>query len=200
MLNKAFALLHKLYYWTLNWASHPYAVYALFVVALLESSVFPIPPDILLIAMVVAVPLHWLRLALLTTIASVLGGILGYLIGFLFYESVGRAVIEFYHLSEFMNAVGTRYSAYAFSTIFTAAFTPVPYKVITISAGFFKVHFWTLVFASIIGRGLRFFLIALLLRMFGERIQNFIHQYFNILTLVFLVLFALGFIALKFLF
>ena len=200
MFNKAFLFLHKLYHWTLGWASHPYALYALFILALLESSVFPIPPDILLIAMTVANPFHWLRFAFLATTASVLGGVLGYGIGFLFYEVIGRAVIEFYHASELVDAIGIRYSAYAFITIFTAAFTPIPYKVITISAGFFKVPFWTLVFASIVGRGLRFFSIALLLRLFGERIKQFIDRYFNILTVVFLILFIGGFIALKFLF
>lgn len=200
MFDKAFVPLHKLYHWTLSWASHPYAPVALFIIAVLESSVFPIPPDILLIAMVIALPLHWLRLAFITTIASVLGGMLGYLIGLSFYETVGQAIVEFYNASELVAAIGERYSSYAFMTVFTAAFTPIPYKVITISAGFFKISFWTLVFASIIGRGLRFFLLALLLRIFGERIKNFIHQYFNILTVVFLVLLIGGFAALKFLF
>ncbi|OGZ42012.1 MAG: hypothetical protein A3C80_02365 [Candidatus Ryanbacteria bacterium RIFCSPHIGHO2_02_FULL_45_43] len=190
--------LHALYHWTLAWASHPYAALALFLLAFFESSVFPIPPDVLLIAMVVAVPLKWFRYATIAVVGSLLGGIAGYLIGYFLYGTVGVAIIDFYHAESLVKEIGNRYSAYAFLAVFSAAFTPIPYKVITLSAGFFKIQPLTFLFASLLGRGLRFFLVAGLLRIYGERMKIFIHRHFDTLAVLFVVLLIGGFLVLKF--
>ncbi|MFC1594904.1 YqaA family protein [Patescibacteria group bacterium] len=200
MIKKIFDGLHRLYHWTLSWAAHPYAAWALCGVAFVESSVFPIPPDILLIAMVVSVPLRWARYAFIAASSSVIGGILGYAIGFFFFQTIGVKIIDFYNAAEVFASIGARYSEFAFLTVFSAAFTPIPYKVITISAGFFKISFMEFILASILGRFLRFFIVAALLRIFGEKIKNFIHRYFNILTIIFVVLLVGGFAIIKLLF
>ena len=192
--------LRKLYDWTIRCASHKHAPYVLFLIAFIESSFFLIPPDLLLIPMLVAAPLKWWRYALTATVGSVLGGIFGYLIGWGFYEAVGEGIVKFYNLENLMSSIGGRYSNNAFWVVFTAAFTPIPYKLITISAGLFKISIWTLIFASLLGRGARFFIIAGLLRVFGEKISEAIDKYFDILSLVFTALLIGGFFAIKFLF
>lgn len=189
----------RLYDWTLALAGHARARHALFWVAFAESSFFPIPPDILLIAMTTAVPHAWLRYAGVITAGSIVGGVFGYLIGAVFFSVIGEPIIAFYHAEDVVMQVGERYAAYAFWTIFTAAFTPIPYKVITISAGFFHVDIVIFLVASIIGRGLRFTIIAGLLRLFGEPIKAFIHRYFNILSIIFVLLLIGGFVAVKYL-
>jgi len=187
--------------WMEHWAETPYAMYALFIFAFVESSFFPIPPDILLVALLVANSrAKWFRYALVITAGSVLGGMLGYIIGFWFYEIVGRKIIEIYNLAEVMTRIGVQYSMHAFWTVFIAAFTPIPYKVITISAGFFKISIYQMIIASIVGRGLRFFVLAYLLKVFGPHVKNAIYRYFNALSIFFIVLLVGGFIALKFIF
>ena len=193
-------ILRKLYDWTICCAKHRHAPYALFLIAFIESSFFLIPPDLLLIPMLVVAPLKWWRYALTVTVGSVLGGIFGYLIGWGFYEAVGEGIVKFYNLENLMSSIGGRYSNNAFWVVFTAAFTPIPYKLITISAGLFKISIWTLIFASLLGRGARFFIIAGLLRVFGEKISEAIDKYFGILSFVFTTLLIAGFMAIKFLF
>jgi len=190
----------RLYDWTLNLASHKRAGWALFALAFAESSFFPIPPDILLVALVVAVPQAWWRLAGITILGSLTGGIAGYLIGAVFFSVIGEPIIAFYHAEEIVASIGEQYSQFSFWTVFIAAFTPIPYKVITISAGFFDVNFFSFVIASTIGRSLRFLFIAGLLRLFGEPIKEFIDRYFNILSIIFVVLLVGGFVAVKYLF
>src|SRR3989338_4700205 len=150
--------------------------------------------------MLVVAPLKWGRYALTATVGSVLGGIFGYLIGWGFYEAVGEGIVKFYNLENLMSSVGAQYADNAFWVVFTAAFTPIPYKLITISAGLFKISIWTLIFASLLGRGARFFIIAGLLRVFGEKISEAIDKYFGILSFVFTTLLIAGFMAIKFLF
>jgi membrane protein YqaA with SNARE-associated domain len=166
----------------------------------MESSFFPIPPDVLLIPLVASQPKKWWKKALICTLGSVCGAFLGYAIGCLFYETVGLVIINFYDLHEAVKIVGEKYAENAFLTIFAGAFTPIPYKAMTISAGIFKISLLTLLIASAIGRGMRFFIVSAALRLFGAQIKNVIEKYFNIISIIFFVLLIGGFIALKYLF
>ncbi|MFA5156411.1 MAG: YqaA family protein [Candidatus Omnitrophota bacterium] len=188
----------KLYNWTIHWAKSKHAQAALFGVAFIESSFFPIPPDILLIAMTVANRKKWLRYAGICTLGSVCGALLGYCIGWGLYEAVGKLIVETYNLQAAVELIGRKYQENAFLTIFTAAFTPIPYKAITITAGLFRISLLTLIIASLIGRAGRFFLVAGALRIFGKKIEDSIEKYFDILSLVFMALLIGGFLLLKF--
>lgn len=192
--------LREMYDWTLAWSKSKYAPFALFFVAFAESSFFLIPPDVLLIAMIIASPSKWIKYGAITLTGSVLGGIFGYFIGYGLYEAVGVKIVEFYSLQGLIESIKIKYEANAFLTIFIAAFTPIPYKLITISAGLFKIPIYTLIIASVIGRGMRFFLVSGLLRMFGEKIAKAIDKYFDILSLIFGALLIGGFLVVKFLF
>lgn len=192
-------VLRRLYNWTIRWAGRRSAPYALGIVAFVESSFFPVPPDALLIPMVVARRDRWFRFALICTLGSVTGAALGYVIGWAFYESVGRYVVDAYNLHHSMEVIGDKYSQNAFVAILTAAFTPIPYKVFTIGAGLFGVSLPILLLASLVGRASRFFLVAALLRVFGEKIANFLEKYFDILSLVFVALLIGGFVVIKYL-
>jgi membrane protein YqaA with SNARE-associated domain len=197
ILKAPLKFLRRLYDWTIHWAKTPKAPVALFSIAFIESSFFPIPPDVLLIAMTMAQPKKWLRYATICTIGSVSGAFLGYLIGWSLYASVGKMIVDTYHLQNVMELVGRKYQENAFLTVFTAAFTPIPYKVITIAAGLFKIPLMTLAVASLIGRAGRFFLVAVALRLFGEKIEKSIEKYFDIFSLAFTALIVLGFLCLK---
>lgn len=191
-------LIRKLYNWVLQWAATPYAVPALFIIAFVESSFFPIPPDILLIAMVVAVPTGWLRFALICSVGSVLGGMFGYLIGSQFMNLIGNHIVEFYHFQEKWDKIGLLYEKYNAWAVAAAGFTPLPYKVFTLSAGAFKIDFPVFVFASAVSRSARFFIVAAILYKFGPPFKVLIEKYFNIFTIVFFILLILGFFVLKF--
>jgi len=193
-------LLRKLYEWTIHWSKTNQAPYALFGIAFIESSFFPIPPDVLLIAMVVADRKKWLRNASICTAGSVCGALLGYFIGRGLYESIGKLIVGYYHLETIVAMLGRRYTENAFFTVFTAAFTPIPYKAITITAGLFKISIGILLIASLIGRSGRFFLVAGALRIFGKKIEQSIEKYFDIFSISFVVLLVLGFLLLKFAF
>lgn len=190
----------KLYDWTLRRARTKNASYALLGIAFIESSFFPVPPDVLLIAMVVADKMKWLRYALICTVGSVLGALLGYFIGWGLYETVGKLIVDTYNLHAVVELVGRKYSENAFMTVFTAAFTPIPYKAITITAGLFKISLPVLIVASIIGRAGRFLIVAGVLRIFGKKIADSIEKYFNILSIAFVLLVIIGFILLKYAF
>ncbi len=193
-----FGLLRKLYDWVLSWAHKKYSSAALFVLAFAESSFFPIPPDVLQIALSVAKPKKSFFYALISSIGSVLGGISGYFIGYFLFDSIGKLIIDALGYQAQFNYVGELYKSYAFLAILTAAFTPIPYKVFTIAAGFWKVGLMPLIAASVIGRSARFFLVAALFYFFGPKIKEFIDRYFNILTIVFLALLIGGFMAIKY--
>ena len=186
------------YDWTINWAKSKYASWALFLIAFAESSFFPVPPDVLLIPMVIAERKKWLQIALICSVGSVLGALLGYFIGYQFYELVGQKIVDLYNLQTAVDAVTQQYHQHAFIAIFTAAFTPIPFKVFTIVAGLCKISVITLIFASAIGRSARFFAVAILIRIFGEKIQYFIEKYFNLLTIIFTILLIGGFFCIKF--
>jgi len=190
-------LIRKLYDWVLQWAATPYATPALFIVAFLESSFFPIAPDVLLIAMVIAVPVGWLRFALVCSIGSVLGGMFGYLIGFQFMDLIGNRIVEFYHFQGKWDKIGLLYEEYNAWAVAVAGFTPLPYKVFTLSAGAFKINFPIFVLASAVSRSARFFLVAAFLYKFGPPFKALIEKYFNLFTIIFFILLVLGFFILK---
>lgn len=160
------------------------------VLAFTESSFFVVPPDALLVAMLLAGADRWRWFALLTTLASVAGAIAGYAIGWLFYDTIGAAIIAFYGLEQEIALVERYFDATAFWTIFAAAFTPIPYKVFVLAGGFFKINFALFVLASIAGRGIRFFLVAYLVRRYGSGFLAVASRYATIATYTMLVLVA----------
>ena len=198
VLSYPFKLSRSIYDWTIHWAKSKHAEYALFCISFAESSFFPVPPDVLLIPMVISERKKWFRIALICSVASVLGAFLGYYIGYELFELVGKKIVEMYNMQQVVEVLRQKYEAHAFITVFTAAFTPIPFKAITITAGLFKISLFSLFIGSAIGRSARFFLVAGLIRIYGEKIQVFIEKYFNLLTIIFMILLAGGFFALKF--
>ena len=190
----------NLYKWVLTWADTPYGGWALFILAFSESSFFPIPPDVLLIALAVGKPKKALKFALICSIGSVLGGILGYLIGWQFMAVVGHKIIAFYGLTEKVATIASLYNQYNAWAVGIAGFTPIPYKVFTITAGAFRIHFLIFLMASMVSRSARFFLVGLLIFIYGPRIQTFIDRYFNLLAIAFTVLLVASFFLIKLLF
>jgi membrane protein YqaA with SNARE-associated domain len=192
---------YRLYDWVLRWAAHRRAQSALFLLAFAEASFFPIPPDVLLIAMAVARTRRALRYALVATLGSVTGGMLGYWIGRGLWNLVDdhffRYLGAFGFTPENFGSVQSAYQANAFLAIFTAGFTPIPYKVFTIAAGVFEVNLAVFLAASVLGRAGRFFLVALLIRWLGPRVLPFIERYLGWLSLAFIVLLVLGFYLIK---
>ncbi len=186
-------MLRRLYSWVLHWAETPYGIWALFLLAFCESSFFPIPPDVLLIALAVSIPKKSFKYALVCTAGSLMGGCLGYLIGWQFMASVGEKIIEFYGLTHKMQYIKDLYVQYDAWAIGIAGFTPIPYKVFTISAGAFDINFTVFVIASAVSRAARFFLVGWLIYIFGPKIKTFIDKYFNMLAIAFVVLLVAGF-------
>ena len=198
--------LRRLYDWILHWAETKYGVPALFLLALAESSFFPIPPDVLLIPLALGARSKAIRFALVCSVASIMGGIAGYGIGYFSWWSGAEAysavaLFFFNHIPGFTEQVflniQEKYEIYNFLIVFTAGFTPIPFKIITISAGAFSVNFPMFLLASTVSRSARFFLVALLIRQFGEPITVFIDKYFNVLSIIFTLLLIGGFLVLK---
>ena len=191
-------VIKKLYDWVLHWAETPYAVPALFLLAFAESSFFPVPPDVLLIALAISIPKKAFKFALICMLGSVTGGVLGYGIGLYGYETIGKPIVDFYHGQEVMELIKTKYDQHGFLGILIAAITPIPYKVFTIASGVFKFDFWLFTLASIIGRSTRFFIVAALIWKFGSPIRNFIEKYFNLLSILFIILLIGGFLLIRY--
>lgn len=187
-------LVHSIVDWMVSWAATPYAPLALFILAFWESSFFPLPPDPLLIAMAVADPDRAPLYALICTTASVFGAMLGYFIG----KKGGRPVVQRLFKEKKIQAAEQLYKRYDVWAVGAAAFTPIPYKVFTITAGIAELRFWPFILVSVIGRGARFFLIGLAVYFFGAPIQRAIDQYFELLTISFLALLVLGFVTVKY--
>ena len=192
--------LKRLYYWVISWADRPGGPVALTVIAFAESSFFPIPPDVLLIPLSLGRPTRALWFATLCTIGSVTGAMFGYLIGATLYQSIGVPILEFYGLTSQYATIGRMYQENLLLSLGTAGFTPIPFKVFTIAAGGFGISFPAFVAVSAVSRGARFFLVAGLITLFGERIRGFIERYFNLLTILFVVALVGGFLAMAFLF
>jgi membrane protein YqaA with SNARE-associated domain len=190
-------MIRKCYEWCLGWAKSPYAGAALFIFAFCEAVFFPIPPDILLIALCLGVPFKSFKYAFICLVGSLFGGALGYFIGMEFMNQIGDKILTLYNLSDEFNYIELLYKKYDAWAVGIAGFTPFPYKVITLSSGAFKIDFAVFFIASFISRGLRFFLIGGLIFFFGASIKSFIDKYFNILAIVFTILLILGFILIK---
>jgi len=193
-------LIRRIYDWILHWAETPYGTPALFILAFTESSFFPIPPDVLLIALCLSITKRSFYFALICSIGSVLGGAFGYLIGLTFMDTIGMKILSIYGFQEQYQYVQHLYMKYDAWAVGIAGFTPIPYKVFTISAGAFKISFNVFIIASAVSRSLRFFLVAGLIYIFGTPIKIFIDKYFNILTIVFTLLLIGGFVIIKYFF
>lgn len=191
--------LKRLYDWVLHWANTPYGIPALFLLAFAESSFFPIPPDVLLIALSLSIPKKAFKYAAVCTLGSVLGGVLGYILGWQFWELAKGILFKYIDPAgfEIVRNYFIKYEAWAVSI---AGFTPIPYKVFTISAGFLRADFTVFFIASVLSRGARFFLVSLMIFHFGPSIRSFIDRYFNVLTFVFMALLLGGFFAVRYFF
>ncbi len=192
-------MLRRLYDWTMAQAESRNALWVLAGVAFIESSVFPIPPDVLMIPMILATPHRAWLIALVATVASVLGGMLGYSIGYFFYESLGQPILESLGKAEKMEAFNDKFNGVGFWAVLIAGVTPFPYKVITIMSGWTAMPLGTFIVTSIIARALRFFVVAALLRAFGAPIRTFIEKYLGLVFIAFVILLIGGFVAVKYL-
>ena len=180
--------LRSLYNWTLKKAEHKNSSWILSIVSFAESSFFPIPPDILLIPMIIAKKTKVWVYAFICTFSSVLGGVTGYAIGYFFYSSIGVLIINVYDLSDSFNAFEGYYNKYGILIVLGAGFTPFPFKFITIASGVFNLNIFLFIITAIIARGLRFYLLAGLLFVFGREIKVLIDKYFNMLAILFFIL------------
>ncbi len=190
-----------MYDWVEGFSQKPGALWALFAIAFMESSFFPIPPDVLLIALAVTKPKRAMQFAAVCTAGSVFGGMFGYFIGYQLMEVVGLPIIDFYNAGHYWQSVEEAYRGpVGVWFLVAAAFTPIPYKVATIAAGATQMPFIPFLIASALGRAGRFFLVAGLIWKFGPTIKNFIDKYFDKLSIAFVVLLVLGFVAVKYVF
>lgn len=202
-------IIRNLYDWVLKWAESPYGGLALFIISFAESVFFPIPPDVLLIALVLGSTTKAFRFALICTIGSICGAMVGYYIGsaiwlneaneftpfaLFFFNNIPGFTVELYQ------SIKELYNEWDFWLVFTAGFTPIPYKVFTVTSGVFDINFVMFVLASIVSRGARFFLVAWLIWKFGPTIKQFIDKYFNLLAILFTVLLIGSFVLLKYVF
>lgn len=194
-------IFRRLYDWVLHWAESPYGAIALFILAFAESSFFPIPPDVLLIALILGSQTKAFRFAIICSVGSVLGGLFGYFIGYSLWHS-GVDQFFFTHIpgftKELFDKVVLQYDQWGFWIVFTAGFTPIPYKVFTISSGVVEMEIVMFTIASLVGRSARFFMVAWLLWKFGAPIKSFIDKYFNWLALGFTILLVGSFVLLKY--
>ena len=187
--------LRRLYDWVLHWAETPYGAPALFLLAFAESSFFPIPPDVLLIALAISLPTRAFWYALLCVTGSVAGAYLGYGIGYFGWEAVGQPLVVFYGQEETVDWIRQQYETYGFWGVFLAALTPIPYKVFTITSGLLHFDLGIFTVASVLGRGLRFFGVATLIYYFGPSIKSLIDRHFNLMATIFALLLVGGFVA-----
>jgi membrane protein YqaA with SNARE-associated domain len=193
-------MLRRLYDWTLALAAKPSAPYALAAVSFAESSFFPIPPDVMLVPMMLARPDRAWAYALICTISSIVGGLLGYAIGFLLYDSIGSWLFQLYGLTGGAEAFRHAYAEYGHWVILLKGLTPIPYKIVTITSGFAGYSLFWFVVLSIVTRGARFFFIALLMTRFGPAIKSLIDRHFNLVAALAIAALVGGFVAFGYLF
>ena len=193
-----FTWVRSLYDWVVGLSERPNAVRTLFVIAFAESSFFPIPPDVLLIPLAIGNPRRALRFAALCTVGSSLGALLGYFLGLEFYEVIGQRIVAFYSVGEQYERVQALYQQWDVVAIALAGFTPIPFKIFTITAGVFKINLITFTIVVVLSRGARFFLLGGLIWRFGPNIQNFVDRYFNLLVVLFSILLVGGFFIVKY--
>lgn len=192
-------MLQRLYDWTLSLAQHPHALWALAFVSFVESSFFPIPPDIIMIPMIIATPHRAFLIAFVALVSSVLGGLFGYAIGAFAYETIGQPILAALGKGDAMAEFATRFNDVGFWAVLTAGVTPFPYKVITIMSGWTAMPLGTFIATSILARGLRFFLVAGLLWKFGEPIRGFIEKRLGLMFTLFVALLLGGFLVVGYL-
>tara|TARA_A100001037_G_scaffold110729_1_gene100972 strand:+ start:8228 stop:8809 length:582 start_codon:yes stop_codon:yes gene_type:complete len=193
-------VLQRLYDWTLSLAAHRRAVPALALVSFTESSFFPIPPDVMLIPMVLAARARAFLIAAVCTISSVLGGIAGYAIGFFLYETIGRPLLNFYGYADRFADFQAQYNEWGLLIVFAAGLTPLPYKVFTIASGVTGLGLVPFIAGSLISRGLRFYAVAFLLWRFGPPIRTFVEDNLKIVATVFVITLFAGFVVLRYAF
>ncbi|TKZ20705.1 DedA family protein [Shimia litoralis] len=192
-------MLKRLYDWTMHLADHPKALWALAFVSFIESSVFPIPPDVLMIPMILARPSRAWLIALVALVASVLGGLLGYAIGAFAFEQLGQPILESLGKGDAVAEFNTKFNDFGFWAVLGAGITPFPFKVITIMSGWTGMPLGVFLATSLLARGLRFFIVAGLLRTFGEPVRDFIENRLGLVATVFLVLLFGGFVLVRYL-
>ena len=191
-----FSLFKNLYNWVLHWAYTPYGMLALLILSFSEASFFPVPPDVLLIALALGNRQQALKFALLCSVASILGAITGYLIGhYLWWNGDSYSAVAHFFFNNvpgfteiLFQEMQTQYEQFGFVIIFTAGFTPLPYKIFTISSGAFNIPILSFIMTSAISRSARFFLVSFLIWKFGEKIKLFIDRYFNLLSILFVII------------
>lgn len=193
-------MIRKMYDSVFELARHKRATWALSGVSFVESSIFPIPPDVLLIPMVLAKRHKWIFYAGVCTIASVLGAFLGYFIGAFLYDAIGKPILEFYGKADSFDKVKEWYNTWGGWGVLFAAVTPFPYKVLTIFSGATGLNLFVFAVVSVIGRGLRFFLVSALLYWFGEPVREFIEKRLGLMFTLGMILLVGGFVAVKFIF
>ncbi len=192
-------MIRALYDWTIRLAEHPRALWALAFVAFIESSVFPIPPDILMIPMIIAAPRRAFVIAGVATVFSVLGGLFGYWIGAALFDTVGQPVLAFYGKDSYFDEFKANYNAWGAWAVLIAGVTPFPYKVVTILSGATGLNLTVFMAASVLARGFRFFLVAALLWKFGTPIRNFIERRLGLMFSLFVGLLLGGFLVVRYL-
>jgi membrane protein YqaA with SNARE-associated domain len=188
----------QIYDKSLLWVQSPTGVWALFFLAVAESSFFPIPPDVFLMVLCIAMPSKSFRYAAICAAGSVVGGMIGYGLGMGFMDTIGIKILEWYGLQDKYLQVQDLYRQYDALAVGAAGFTPLPYKLFTITAGAFKINFVTFTLVSIVSRSARFFLVAFFIYKFGAPVRHFIERYFNLLTILFFILLIGGFLVVKF--
>jgi membrane protein YqaA with SNARE-associated domain len=192
-------MIRKLYDWTLSLAGHPRALWALAIIAFVESSFFPIPPDVLMIPMIIAAPTRAFRIAAVATVASVLGGLFGYAIGALLFETVGQPILDFYGKADAFDSFATRYNDWGAWAVLIAGVTPFPFKVITVASGATGLSLPVFILSAVLARALRFFVVAALLWKFGPPIRDFIEKRLGLMFAIFCVLLIGGFYLVRYL-
>ena len=192
-------MLKRLYDWTMRLAEHPRALWWLALVAFLESSVFPIPPDVLMIPMILARPSRAWLIALVARVASVTGGMLGYAIGALAFDQIGQPILAAMGKTDAMMEFNSRFNGVGFWAVLVAGITPFPYKVITIMSGWTGMPLATFVVTSIVARALRFFVVAGLLWAFGAPIRDFIERRLGLMFTLFMIILIGGFVVVRYL-
>jgi membrane protein YqaA with SNARE-associated domain len=192
-------MLNSLYRWTMSLADHPRALWVLAAIAFIEASVFPIPPDVLMIPMILARPSRAWLIAGVALVASVAGGLLGYAIGALFYDQLGQPILQAMGKGDAMAQFNTRFNDFGFWPVLIAGITPFPFKVITIMSGWTGLPLGTFIVTSIIARGLRFFIVAALLWKYGAPIRDFIERRLGLMFTLFVIILLGGFYIVKYL-
>jgi len=193
-------MIERLYHWMMGMAGHEKAPHALFWIAFVESSVFPIPPDIMLIPMVLAQRAKAWVYATIATVGSVIGGMAGYAIGYYLFEYLGEPILNLYGYAQKYGEISVLFDTWGPWILIAKGWTPFPYKVLTIAAGVFKMSFGPFILASIVARAMRFYLVAGLLYGFGEPIRDFIERRLSLVTTAFVVLLVGGFVAVRYVF